>query len=118
MARPIPVAAGGLDHRLSGLEFAALLGRLDHAQRKPVLDRAQRIEGLDLDVEVHVRRREPVDLDDRRVADSPEDALELGQGGRSFGGAGGRHCARPSLLSIHALARDLLPGFGVSPNTA
>ena len=44
------VAAGRLDHRLAGLELAGFLGRLDDAQRQPILDRAQRVERLDLDV--------------------------------------------------------------------
>ena len=50
------VAAGRLDHGLAGLELARLLRRLDHAEREAILHRAERIERLDLDVEVHVRR--------------------------------------------------------------
>ena len=69
------VAAGGLDHGLAGLQFARLLRRLDDAERQAVLHRAQRIEGLDLDVEVDARGRQPVDLHDRRVADRLQDAL-------------------------------------------
>ena len=55
------VAAGRLDDGLAGLELTRLLGRLDDAQREAVLDRAQRVEGLDLHEEVHARRRQPVD---------------------------------------------------------
>ena len=53
------------------------LGVLDDAERKPVLDRAHRVEGLDLDVQIDVRRRELVDPHDRRVADRAEDVVEL-----------------------------------------
>jgi hypothetical protein len=67
------IAAGGFDDGLAGLEFAALLGRFDHPERQSVLDRAQRVERLDLDVEVYAGGCELVDLDDRRVADSFED---------------------------------------------
>ena len=69
------IAAGRLDHRLAGLQLARFLCRLDDAERQAVLDRAERIECLDLDVEVDPRRREPVDPHDRRVADRFENAL-------------------------------------------
>jgi hypothetical protein len=38
---------------------------------------AERIEPFDLDVEIDVRRREPVDLDDGCVADGSEDVREF-----------------------------------------
>src|SRR6266581_2235787 len=41
-------------------------------ERETILDRAERVEGFDLDVEIDVRRREPGDLHDRRVADRAE----------------------------------------------
>ena len=59
-----------------GLQRAGALGVLDHAEREPVLDRAHRVEGLELDVQVDVRRRELVDPDDRRAADRLEDGFE------------------------------------------
>ena len=71
------VAAGGLDHRLARLQLAGLLGGLDDAERQAVLDRAQRIEGLDLDEQVGARRGQPVDPHHRRVADRLQDVLIL-----------------------------------------
>src|SRR6185312_7469534 len=59
------VAGGRLYDRLPGLERAGFLRRLDDAEREPVLDRAERIEGLDLDVEVDALRRQFVDAHDR-----------------------------------------------------
>ena len=69
------IAAGRLDHGLAGLQLAGFFGRLDHAERQAVLHRAKRIEGLDLHKEIDARRRQPVDPDDRRVADGFEDTL-------------------------------------------
>ncbi len=63
------IAAGCLNHRLPRLQLARPLGRLNDAKRQPVLDRAERIERLDLDVEIDAGRRQLVDLDDRRLAD-------------------------------------------------
>ncbi|OIQ71174.1 hypothetical protein GALL_472130 [mine drainage metagenome] len=74
------VAAGGLDHRLAGLELAGLLGRLDDPQRQAVLDRAQGIEGLDLDPEVHTGRPQAVDAHHRGAADGLQNALIFGHG--------------------------------------
>ena len=62
------VAAGRLDDGLPGLQLPGALGGLDDAERKPVLDRAQGVECLDLDEEVCIRGRQLVDLDYRRVA--------------------------------------------------
>ena len=62
---------------VSRLQVAGFLGGLDDAQRQAILDRAQRIERLDLDVEVDPARGEIVDADDRRVADGLEDAAEF-----------------------------------------
>ena len=52
------VAAGRLDDGLPGAERAAALGRLDDAERQAVLDRAHRVEGLELGVELHRLGRE------------------------------------------------------------
>ena len=70
------VAARRLDHGLAGLELTLALGLLDDVEGEPVLDRGRRIEELALHEHPHVRRREPVDLHDRRVADRVEDAPE------------------------------------------
>ena len=43
------VAARGLHHGLAGPQPAVAFRRLDDAERDAVLDRAQRVEGLDLD---------------------------------------------------------------------
>src|SRR5205814_9766933 len=69
------IAARRLDDGLAGLQVAALLGRLDDTERQPVLDRAERVERLDLDVKIDPRWREVVDANDRRVADGFENAL-------------------------------------------
>jgi hypothetical protein len=71
------IAAGRLDDGLAGLQLARLLRRLDDAERQAVLDRAERIEGLDLDVEVDAGRGEAVDAHHRRAPDGLEDALEF-----------------------------------------
>ena len=46
--RDAGVARGGLDQRVAGLDVAALLGAPDHADRRPVLDRAGRVVALEL----------------------------------------------------------------------
>jgi hypothetical protein len=71
------VAAGGLDDGLARLELAAALGILDDAQRQPVLDRTQRVERLDLHVEIDAGRRHVVDSHDRRTPDRLDDAFEF-----------------------------------------
>ena len=69
------VAAGGLDDGLAGAQQASALGILDHPEREPVLDRAQRVEGLDLDVEPDARRGQAVDPYHRGATDRVEDRL-------------------------------------------
>jgi len=71
------VAARRFDHRLARLELAGRLGVLDHPEGQPILDRAQGIEGLDLDREAHIPRRQLADPDHRGVADRLEDVVEL-----------------------------------------
>ena len=46
------ISACRFDDGLAGFEFSGLFGRLDHPERQSVLDRAERIEGFDLDKEV------------------------------------------------------------------
>ena len=67
------VAARRLDDGLAGAERAVALGRLDDGERQPVLDRAHRVEGLELGVERRVGRCQRVQADDGRVADGGED---------------------------------------------
>ena len=67
------VAAGGLDHGLAGLELAGALGIFDHTKGEAVFDGAERVEGLDLDVEIDVGRGELVDANDGGVADGFKD---------------------------------------------
>jgi hypothetical protein len=69
------ISARHLDNSLPGLQLAGFLGRLDHAQREPVLHRPERIEGFDLDPHIHARRRHAVDLHNGGPADSFEDVL-------------------------------------------
>ena len=53
----------------------------EHKYGKPVLDRASRVGGLELDVEGHVRGCEPIDAHDRRATDGLGDVVE-DHGGR------------------------------------
>ena len=76
MARPMPVLPLVASTTVwPGLQRAVALGGLDDVERQPVLDRGGRVEELALDVEVDVRRRQPVDPHHRRVADGVDDAL-------------------------------------------
>src|ERR1700722_8752733 len=63
------IAARRLDDGLAWLELSGLLRRLDHPQRQSVLDGAERIERLDLHIEIDPVRGEAVDPDDRRMSD-------------------------------------------------
>src|SRR5690606_31664681 len=72
------VAARRLDDGLAGRKLAGLLRALDHGERHPVLDRAHRVEGLDLHVDVHARRGQLAELNERRVADRRENVVETG----------------------------------------
>jgi hypothetical protein len=51
--RDAGVARSGFDQRVAGLDFAALLGALDHRKRRPVLDRSRGIVAFEL-AEDHV----------------------------------------------------------------
>lgn len=67
------VARSGLDDGLPGLELAGTLGVLDDGERQAVLDRAQRVEVLGLDVHVDAGGGESVNFHDRRPAHRFED---------------------------------------------
>ena len=91
------VARGGLEDGVSGLELAALLGRLDHRLGDTVLDRAGGVLALELGVDVHVGAgREGAQLDEGGIADEVEDGAVEGHGGagtsprRGRGGCRGR----------------------------
>ena len=72
------VAAGRLDDGAAGLELALALGGLDHRQRDPVLDRAARIEVLELGQEPRTAGRLEVrQPHDGRVADEVGENGEL-----------------------------------------
>src|SRR3546814_3782790 len=60
------VAAGRLDHRLTGAQRSAALGVLDDAEGEAVLHRAHRVEGLELGVEVDALRRQLADRSEER----------------------------------------------------
>jgi hypothetical protein len=72
------VAGGRLDDRSARLQLPVALGLLDHREPDPVLDRAARVEELELRKNPGVPRRgEPVEPDDRRVPDEVEDGRIL-----------------------------------------
>src|SRR5437588_6417396 len=70
------VTTSRLDNRLSRFQTAATFGVLDDAERETILDRSHWIECFDLDVQLHVRWGEPLDLDHRRVANRFKDAVK------------------------------------------
>ena len=71
------IAARRLDDGLARLQLAGLLCGLDHAQRQPVLDGAERIERLDLHIEVDPVRREAIDPYDGRMSDRLAECSEI-----------------------------------------
>ena len=81
------VAGRRLDDGAARLEQALALGRLDHRQADAVLDRAARVEHLELGQEERLAlgrtqvAGDPADPDERRVADQVEDRLGVSDGG-------------------------------------
>ena len=72
--RDAGVAGRRLEDRLAGRDRAALLGVLDQRPRDAVLDRAGRVVRLELGPDADARLgREPLELDERRVADRLDD---------------------------------------------
>ena len=72
--RDAGVARRRLEDRLAGRDRAPLLGVLDQRARDAVLDRAGRVVGLELGPDADARLgREPLELDQRRVADRLDD---------------------------------------------
>jgi hypothetical protein len=68
-------AAGRLDHGLTGLQRASTFGVLDDRARHPVLDRTQRVERFELDVDLDTGRCQLVEPDQRGVADGLQDVV-------------------------------------------
>ena len=67
------VAGGGLDDRAAGLELALGFGLLDHGEPDPVLDRAARVQILELCEQPRLHAAaDRVQPHDRRVADELE----------------------------------------------
>src|SRR5580692_1077076 len=107
------VAAGGVDDDLARAQSTAGQTRLNHAQRRPVLDRASGIAPLGLGVEFHVWKfaansREP---QERRVADQLKHSLpnsyvrllvlvRRGVCGGSGGVSGGHALKSPAFSKI------------------
>ena len=86
------IAGRRLDDRLARAQLAASFRRLDHAEREPVLDRAHRVEGLELHVDVNAVGREAIEADDRRAADGLEDiAIQVLRHGIGNPEKGGHH---------------------------
>ena len=70
--RDAGVAARGLEDAPAGPELAGLGGGVEHRAGHAVLDRARRVEPLELREQADVRAgREPRQLDERRAADRP-----------------------------------------------
>ena len=70
------VARRRLEDRAARAQQPVLLGRLDHAQRRPVLDRPGRVAVLELGPQPHVgRRRQPRQPDQRGAADGVEQGV-------------------------------------------
>jgi hypothetical protein len=72
------IAAGGLNNGLPGLELARPLSLFDHAQRQAVLDRAERVEGLDLHKQVDALGRQLSNSDNGGVTHGLQDVLIFG----------------------------------------
>lgn len=69
------IARCRLHDRLPGLQPAFTFGGLDDVDREPVLDRCAGVEGLDLDIDCHMIRCDPVDAHDRRIADGVQNTV-------------------------------------------
>ncbi|OIQ75420.1 hypothetical protein GALL_429110 [mine drainage metagenome] len=80
--RDAGVARGGLDQRVSGADFAALLRAADHRQRRAVLDRTGRVVAFELGQQ-HVAAARRVGAGDARELHQRRVADGLVQGGIS-----------------------------------
>eukprot|EP00428_Durinskia_dybowskii_P003288 CAMPEP_0170287060 /NCGR_PEP_ID=MMETSP0116_2-20130129/43582_1 /TAXON_ID=400756 /ORGANISM="Durinskia baltica, Strain CSIRO CS-38" /LENGTH=171 /DNA_ID=CAMNT_0010538467 /DNA_START=73 /DNA_END=588 /DNA_ORIENTATION=- len=88
------VPARGLHDRAARPQLPPALRVMDGGQGEPVLQGAARVEVLALYIEVHARRRQAVDPDDRGVADGAGDVVVNcpagGRGGNVAAGPAGR----------------------------
>ena len=113
MASPMPVLPLVASITVwPGFSVPVAFGRLDHPERQPVLDRAHRVERLELGVELDAGRRQPVQPHHRRAADGREDAVVQGHGLSSAERSGILPAAKPagqSLPSPSGLACDGAP---------
>ena len=79
------VPRGRLDDRPARLELSLALGRLDHRDRDPVLDRAAGVEEFELGQHrCSVRGDDALEADDRRVADQVEQGRILPRHGANI----------------------------------
>ena len=86
------IARCGFDDGLPRLQFTAALRRLYDVQRQAILDRAEGVEGLDLNVNVHVVRGDTVQPDTGRIPHGPGDiTVQLAS---ARGGVGSCHAKR------------------------
>ena len=77
------VAARRFNDGLTRLELTSLLRPLDHTQCQPVFDTSHRIEGLALDIDLDIGRRQAIrKLDNGRAANRGQDILVHRRDGR------------------------------------
>jgi len=69
------ISRGRFDHGLTGFKLAALLGVENDRQCQSILDRAHRVEGLDLDVHADAIGCQAIDAHDGRASDGVENAV-------------------------------------------
>jgi len=62
---------------LARFQFARFFRRFDHAQRQPVLDRAQGIERFDFNKQIYPLRGQRINSDHGRIADCLKDVVEF-----------------------------------------
>src|SRR5690606_24093470 len=96
------VAGGALDQGGPGPDVAPGLGRLDHAQADPVLDRAAGVHALELQEQLTGPGVQVLGLDDGSVADEFEDVLVDRHGGA--GRAAEPALGRPRILPARPVA--------------
>ena len=99
--RDARVAARGLEQLAAGLELARRLGGVDHRLRDAVLDRAGRVLALELRVDADRRlRRQPLQFDERGVADEVEQVFRDGQARQPPAMAGRRITVEPTSTGV------------------
>ena len=112
MARPMPVLPLVASTTVwPGLSGPSTFGVLDDAEGEAILHRSERVERLDLDVEVDARGSELGDFDDGGIADRLEDVREFSQWchrskrwARVSGGAPGSQKMQPTGAVVEGTA--------------